>query len=500
VSAVPGEPAADVIVVGGGPAGSTLAWALARKGIRVVVLERRRFPREKVCGDYVDPRGLEVLQAMGALEPLESSRPPRITRTATYVDWERRYHGAIPFYGESDHLAAHGYTIGRDRLDAAMLQAAAREGAIVHEETAALDASAGAGGVEVSAERGGATVRYRARLLVGADGVNSVVAKSQGLDVADPRRTVVARRAYAAVGVEPSEEGTAEIFFDGTTFPGYAWMFPSGGERVNLGVGLLAEARERFDVHLPALFDEFVAGLRRHHPRCAELQLASKPIGGIVRTFGAAASNRFDGGVLIGDAGCFVDPMTGEGITPGMESALLAAPVLAAALERGDFTASALIDYERSFHDYFDPSMVFLDFCAVMLRNRHLERPWLRALARGCEIAQRDEDFARVSGSYFGGIEVRPLDIVGQVWSRSLGELLLAWRRFMPGGGPGPESHGVTPSELLDWPLALSHSMLDDPAWHMQWMRDMEREWRKLLSTAARGGSDPRGAGLLGEV
>jgi geranylgeranyl reductase family protein len=501
VSAVAsGEPAADVIVVGGGPAGSTLAWALARRGVRVVVLERRRFPREKVCGDYVDPRGLEILGAMGALEPLESSHPPRITRTATYVEWERRYHGPIPFYGESDRLPSHGYTIPRGQLDAAMLAAAAREGAVVHEETAVLDAGAGADGVEVTAERGGATVRYRARLLAGADGVNSVVAKTQGLDAADPRRTVTARRAYAVIGGEQGEEGTAEIFFDGSAFPGYAWMFPSGDGRVNLGVGLLAEARERFDVRLPALFDEFLTGLRRHHPRCAELELVSKPIGGIVRTFGAAAANRFDGGVLIGDAGCFVDPMTGEGITPGMESALLAAPVLIDALERGDCSASSLADYERSFHAYFDPSMVFLDFCAVMLRNRHLKRPWLRALARGCQLAQQDDDFARVSGSYFGGIELRPLDIIGQVWSRSLEDLLLAWRQVLPDRAPGAgaEGHSVTPAELLDWPVALSHSLLSDPVWHVQWMRDMERQWRTLLATSASGVRDPRGAGLLG--
>jgi geranylgeranyl reductase family protein len=494
--------AADVLVVGGGPAGSTLAWDLARKGVRVVLLERRRFPREKVCGDYVDPRGIEVLRAMGCLERLERSRPPRITRTATHVDWTRHYEGPIPFYGESDHLVAHGYTIPREQLDAAMLEAAVRAGATVHEETTVTDVRAGAGGVELSAEHDSTSGTYRSRLVVGADGVNSIVAGSQGLAAADPRRTVTARRAYAHLGAEQSEDGAAEIFFDESTFPGYAWMFPASDGRVNLGVGILSEARERFDVQLPALFDEFVGGLRRHHPSCANLELVSRPIGGIVRTFGAAAANRFDGGVLIGDAGRFVDPMTGEGITPGMESALLATPVLAAALESGDFSTSALAPYEQAFHAYFDPSMVFLDFCAVMLRNRHLKRPWLKALARGCQLAQQDEGFARVSGSYFGGIEIRPLEIIGQVWRHSLEALLMAWPRMISGGGDrsGTGAAGTTPAELLDWPLAMSRSWLSDPAWHMSWTSDMQRQWGALMVTAQRGQGDPRAAGLLGDV
>ncbi len=242
-------------------------------------------------------------------------------------------------------------------------------------------------------------------------------------------------------------------------------------------------------------------GLRRHHPGCTRLELVSRPIGGIVRTFGAAATNRFDGGVLVGDAGSFVDPMTGEGITPGMESALLAAPVLAAALERGDFSASALAPYEQAFHAYFDPSMVFLDFCAVMLRNRHLKRPWLKALARGCQLAQQDDGFARVSGSYFGGIDIRPLDIIGQVWRHSLEDLLMAWPRLLgarPGERPGTGAGGATAADMLEWAGALSRSLLSDPAWHISWTRDMQRQWGALMASAQRGQVDPRAAGLLG--
>ena len=124
--------------------------------------------------------------------------------------------------------------------------------------------------------------------------------------------------------------------------------------------------------NVPELLRRFLDGLRRHHPRYGRIELCSKVIGGVVKTYGAATGNRFDGGILVGDAGCFVDPMTGEGITPGMESSLLAVDPVTRALESGDCSACGLEGYEQAFRAYFDQSMMFLDLCAGMLRNRHL--------------------------------------------------------------------------------------------------------------------------------
>ena len=89
----------DVLVVGGGPAGATMGWALARRGVRVAVLERTRFPREKVCGDFVEPRGLKLLDTMGCLPALETSPRLPITHVAMFLASECAYRGWIPFYG-----------------------------------------------------------------------------------------------------------------------------------------------------------------------------------------------------------------------------------------------------------------------------------------------------------------------------------------------------------------------------------------------------------------
>jgi 2-polyprenyl-6-methoxyphenol hydroxylase-like FAD-dependent oxidoreductase len=366
----------------------------------------------------------------------------------------------------------------------------------VHQETLVTDVTASSSGVVVEARRKGKVVRYRSRLIAGADGANSLVGTSAGVLVDDPRHTAVAQRAYASGVVD--ELGEAVFFFDQDLFPGYGWMFPIAGGRVNIGVGILSETRQRLGINVPTLFVDFVERVRRSHPRCVNLELCSAPIGGIVRTYGAAGANHFDGGVLVGDAGSFVDPMTGEGITPAAESALLAAPVLRAALEAGRFDAHQLAPYEQAFRAYFDPAMVFLDLCAAVLRNRTLAGPWLKALARGCELAQADEEFARAGGSYFGGLDVRPAGILSNIWARVAQDLVLTGPRLLGGLGRASGSRATSVGDLVEWQAAWTRSFVSDPLWHSRWAMDVQRKSLRLVSMLQQSGGDPRTAGLLG--
>src|SRR4030088_2481593 len=107
----------DVVVIGGGPAGSTMAWSLARRGVRVAVIERAIFPREKVCGDFVEPAGLRILEAMGVREALQASSPLPITSTRIYFGPRLGFRGAIPYYQAEHGLPPHGFVVPRHILD-----------------------------------------------------------------------------------------------------------------------------------------------------------------------------------------------------------------------------------------------------------------------------------------------------------------------------------------------------------------------------------------------
>jgi len=486
----------DVIVVGGGPAGSTLAWKLASKGVKTMVLDAARFPREKVCGDYVEPRGLRILDRMGCLGTLEADSPLPITHSSTYIDDERRYIGRIPFYGIHETLPPHGYIVPRYLFDSLLLQIAGKAGAAIHQETYVTGFTATGSGVEVRARSKGKKLAYRGRAVVGADGVNSVIARSAGLLADDPRHVALSQRAYAE-GLDGGL-GEAAFFFDADFFPGYGWMFPMSRARVNLGVGILKETCQRDGIAVPRLFREFFEKLKRSHPRCRNLKLCKPPIGGIVKTYGSAGRNYFDRGLLIGDAGSFVDPMTGEGITPAMESALIAARVILKALDSGHLDAEGFSSYEREYRSYFDPAMIFVDLCAATLRNRHYWGSWKKALVRGCALAQKDTRFAATVGACFGGMEVNPAGILAEVW-RKTAESLMA---IGPTGALGLMTGNVATAasaieEGAGWLTDSWRSVCDDPWWHARWAMDVQAKWLRALSVMSKGGTDPRIEGVI---
>jgi geranylgeranyl reductase family protein len=485
----------DVIIVGAGPAGSTLAWKLASAGSKVLVLDAARFPREKVCGDYIEPRGLRILAGMGCLDELEHTSRLPIQYSSTYIDSERRYIGRIPFYGVHKHLPPHGYIIPRDVLDNVMLTTALKAGAVVRQETYVKGFIANRAGVALAATSDGQAVTYHGRLVVGADGVNSAVARSAGILANDGRHIALSQRAYAD-GYEGGL-GEAAFFFDGDFFPGYGWMFPMSGGRVNLGVGVLKETCQRHRIAVPQLFRVFFEKLKRAHPRCRKLKLVRPPIGGIVKTYGGAGRNYFEGGLLIGDAGSFVDPMTGEGITPAMESALIAASVIRTALGAGKSAADALASYETAFRNYFDPSMLFSDLCAATLRNPHYWASWKSALESGCERAQQDTNFAATVGACFGGLELNPGAIVVALWQFGAERLLGIGLQGTASGFPGFSFWSSLLRDTAGWMRDSYVSFLEDPVWHASWTYDVQRKWINVLSMMGQGLTDPRIRGVL---
>jgi geranylgeranyl reductase family protein len=484
----------DVIIVGGGPAGSALAWDLARRGVTPLLLDRSRFPREKVCGDYVEPRGLRIIQKMGCLDCLQADSPLPISHSATFVNTECAYKGKIPFYGLRNDMPPHGYIIPREKLDSVLFETAANARAVTLPETTVTAVTLGKRGVIVEAARGKGSTVYKGRIVVGADGVNSLVARSTDLLVSDPRYTAVSQRGYAE-GVD-EDVGEAVFYFERDLFPGYGWMFPMRGGIVNVGVGVLAEASKRCALNIPHLLADFVQKLKRTHRRCRKLRLRRPPIGGIVKTYGGSGPNYFSRGVLIGDAGSFVDPMTGEGITPAMESGILAAPIIMRALSLGRFDANLFSTYERSFRAYFDPSMIFLDLCAATMRNRHFTEPWLKALARGCAAAQKDPAFARTAGAYFGGLEISPALILSQVWFNMASELAFVLPKSIQAFF-NKDANPLFPSirEMMSWHSSWWSSVFDDPVWHASWTLDLQRKWLKFLSNTKGSPKDPRADG-----
>lgn len=469
----------DVIVAGGGPSGAAMAWALAKRGINVAVIERNIFPREKVCGDFVEPAGLRIIERMGCGDALGLEDRPAINKVRTYYGPHIAYQNEVAYYEGEAGMPPHGHIVPRAQLDHGLLENAASTGATIFYGTSVKSVRREGGFVYVATKTGEGTAELIAPVVVGADGVQSVVAQSFGLRRDDKRHIGVSQRVYLE-GIEMDED-EACIWFDDDHYPGYGWVFPTGGGRANAGMGMLSETCDRFGISVQKCFRESMDRLRYRHPGCANATMMTKPLGGAVHMYGGITRNHFSGGLLVGDAGAFVDPMTAEGITQGMESSIIGARTVADCLERGRFEEADFARYDHDFRSYFDHGMLYLSFYATMMRNRHFGDFFLSMTKQGFERAQHDRNFARVSGTGFGGCNVQPAAMAAQIWYGIAGHIASGGAGALQDliAGRGMPLDGFVGDWNL-WQNAWRASVQDDREWHMSWLSDIVRAAGKL--------------------
>jgi geranylgeranyl reductase family protein len=316
---------AEVIVVGGGPAGSATAAILAARGRDVLVLDRARFPREKACAEYLSPGVEDVLRRIGAAEAVAAHPHARLRGM-------RVHSGSSSFVLSYDDGRCSRYALGIDRptFDRALLDHAGQQGARVYEQTQVLNATVQDGRVVGVRARAADGVReLRSRFVVAADGLYSAVARSLQLETPShaPRRLGLVAR-YAGVR---SMDSLGEMHV-GRGF--YCGLAPLSGGLVNVGLVIPLDHKptgepisgffERWLGKLPGVARS-LDGARRVTP--------VRGVGPLARTVGRVAG---PGYLLVGDAAGFVDPFTGEGVYRALRGGELAASAADLALADAD--------------------------------------------------------------------------------------------------------------------------------------------------------------------
>lgn len=312
----------DAVIVGAGPAGCVAASDLAEAGLRVLLIERHSFPRDKVCGDGLLPDALRILERLGVAEQvLALGHESRVTRifspSRIWVDLPGRF-----------------VSLPRRELDSILAGRATRSGAtLAHGRVSAIEPD-GPAGVTVRFAEGAGAVRARVGIL--ATGADVSLLRPLGM-VLRPEPSAVALRCYIRSAVE-AEDWVVSL--DRAVLPGYAWIFPMGNGIYNVGVGAFSQHKTSHRLDLHRMLKDFLAQfpLARTLLECGEA--VSRPVGARLRCGLIGSTGHATGRIVaIGEAIGATYPFTGEGVGKAMETGAIAAEHAARVLRGEDETA-----------------------------------------------------------------------------------------------------------------------------------------------------------------
>jgi geranylgeranyl reductase family protein len=330
---------ADVIVVGAGPGGSVAAAAAVKQGLKVLLLDRAEFPRDKVCGDAVAAQCLELLATLGA-GPFDD--PDYYSVDGFTIRGTRGISLHFSLAKKSVH-ASKSVIVPRTIFDNALFEFACKTGATFQKASASGLIIEDGQVVGVRAKVGKQEAAFRAPVVIGADGATSVVARD--LNSRQPRedRWAVALRAY--IDTDAALGHDIDFVFLDKIQPGYAWIFPIAERRANVGVGMRSDFFKKQGYSLTDALDYYLSlpymrqMVGEHKPEAVKTW--SLPL------FSHELKRTFNGAMLIGDAGGFVTPLAGAGIHTAVETGLYAGQTAAEAIRANDVTEQGLAAYDK---------------------------------------------------------------------------------------------------------------------------------------------------------
>ena len=327
----------DVAVIGAGPGGSAAAYYAARVGLRVLLLDKAAFPRDKTCGDALTPRALHTLQDMGLLDTLLSLGH----RTGNFRIVAPASHALASALPQLDDWPDYALVVPRLILDDTLRQHAMAAGAAFVGRATVTDIECTAGGVVLRTDDGGS---YQARVAIIATGVSPTLLVRVGL-LKEPPRMMLAARAYFE-GFSALPDGLS-LYHAGVPLPGYGWIFPTSATSANIGVGLCSDGIARYWLRGTArtAFDGFVQSVALREILAGARQTGAVKGYPLRADFGAHPLSG-DTVLVVGEAAGLVNPLTGDGIDYALESGRIAAERVIDCVARGDLSRAALAAYD----------------------------------------------------------------------------------------------------------------------------------------------------------
>lgn len=334
----------DLIIVGAGPAGTSAALFAKRSGLNPLLLDKSVFPRDKTCGDALSGKSVRILRELDLLEKTRDLPGAHIKRITFGGPKYQQFD--LYLKGDSHGKNDEGFSIRREIFDHMMFQSVQEEGVetldgfsvkhLIQRDGTVI----GVSGVKKGSKD---IVEYFAPLVLGADGYQSVVAKEMNLYDMDMEHTSVGIRCYYENVKDLTDQ--IELHYVPELNPGYLWIFPSDGNKANIGAGLSKDHAKQKKINLVKVMEDIIS-----KPPFAERFVDAKPLekpkGWNLPLGSTHRKNHGNGFMLLGDAAGIVDPFTGEGIGNALVSGKIAAETAKVAKDRDDYSASTLKEYD----------------------------------------------------------------------------------------------------------------------------------------------------------
>lgn len=339
-----------ITILGAGPAGAAAALKLDRLGIPCVLIDKTTFPRDKICGDGISHRVVDILQRWidpSVMERFKEAKNIQLDSWGLSIEGTKENGfniGYRPYYNKTKE-SPPGFVCKRWEFDNFLVDEVRRSSNVTfHENTEIVDFQRNTQGWLLTDKSGNITIQTR--LLIIADGAHSRFARLIGGITLDPKHNMASVKAYYKGVTGFHEDNYLEFYFLKNFLPGYFWIFPLPNGEANVGIAIVSEEVSKRKLNLRKCLNEVIETTPKFKKRFENATLV-----GDIQGFGLPLASKIrklsgDGYVLTGDAASLIDPLTGEGIANAILSGAVAAEQAAQCLEKQDFSATILRGYD----------------------------------------------------------------------------------------------------------------------------------------------------------
>lgn len=457
----------DVVIVGGGPAGSTLAYHLSKANVKTIVIEAEKFPRDKVCGDGVSPIALRELHDIGITQTDTFKKANAIEQVGLFIKDDQAY---IQLE-KPDELPYHARIIPRIDLDHMIYQVAKNAGAVYCENCRVIDYNVSTHKVVTTYKNGTTKKQIISKLIVGADGSRSIVGRKLRGAMPDPAYQLLGLRSYYKNVEGP--QNRVDIYFSEDNFPGIYWLFPKGKTGANVGMAMIyktcpqraSEVRQRFASHIAANPD-----LKK---RLGKGKTTEKIQGWPITFYDSRNPITADRVLLVGEAGGLINPLSGDGIQYAVLSARWASENIVTCIRQNDCSADALNGYQQRLEKELAYDFSLSNLLVQFGRNKTLTPWWMTFLRILIVRCKEDPKFAATIAGIFEGTYPSYNALTPEFILNILFQAGLDANTYLLGGLSQPTQFVKDGTKLAINARAIMLEMAKDPKAHLDWLVDV---------------------------